>query len=224
VRPDRRSQTGASGSRFQFARGFAVTGILAVALFVTSQASDAEYEDTGGTFTISFDDTIWTIKSGDDGDFSVDCASGACAGNVAGCSGSRMWVPFASVGRLTREFDAKETERAVLDGLAKEKAAREKGKTPGPDDFPPTVVKPYTLKHSRSGQPFHESEYRVSFDGPLTRFLSFSTGARSHSIAIVCHVPEERLSEWRPRIDALIEGFRPAPDPFWLRWLGFIGL
>jgi hypothetical protein len=29
---------------------------------------------------------------------------------------------------------------------------------------------------------------------------------------------------WRPRIDSLIEGFRTAPDPSWLRWLEYIGL
>jgi hypothetical protein len=56
------------------------------------------------------------------------------------------------------------------------------------------------------------------------RFLSFSTAARSYSVAIVCQAPEERLSIWRPRFDALIEGFKAAPDPFWLRLLARIGL
>jgi hypothetical protein len=56
------------------------------------------------------------------------------------------------------------------------------------------------------------------------RFLSFSTAARSHSVAIVCQAPEDRLSIWRPRFDALIEGFKAARDPFWLRWLSRIGL
>ncbi|MGV3634818.1 MAG: hypothetical protein ACO1NY_10760, partial [Pseudorhodoplanes sp.] len=169
-------------------------------------------------------ETIWTIKSGDDGDFTIDCAREACDGIVVGCSGSRNWVPLASVGRLTREFDPKSTEQAVIDGLAKEKAEREKGKTPGPQDIPPQVVTPYTLNYNRAGHPFYDSDYRVSFDGPVIRFLSFSTGARSHSIAIVCHVPEDRLAAWRTRIDALIEGFQPAPDPIWLRLLAIIGL
>lgn len=224
MRPDRSSKTGAIGSRFQFRRLLS-GGVAAAALvFGAAAALGADYRDTAGAFTIAYDEAVWSIKSNEGGDFSIDCVAEACAGNVAGCSGSRLWVPLASVGRLTREFDAKDTERAVLDSLAKEKAEREKGKAPGAEDIPPTVVKPYTLAHTGAGHPFYDSDYRVSFDGPVTRFLSFSTGARSYSIAIVCHVPESHLSVWRPRIDALIEGFKPAPDPFWLRWLAHIGL
>lgn len=201
----------------------------AVLVFGASAASGADYKDTAGVFTIAYDGTIWSIKSDDSGDFSIDCTREACDGVTVGCSGSRIWVPLASVGRLTREFDAKSTEQAVIEGLAKEKAEREKGKTPGvgapgAEDIHPQVVKPYTLSYSRDGHPFYDSDYRVSFDGVATRFLSFSTGARSNSIAIVCHAPEDRLDVWRPRIDALIEGFKPAPDPFWLRWLAAIGL
>jgi hypothetical protein len=138
-------------------------------------------------------------------------------------------VPVASVGRLTRGFDAKDTERAVMEGLATEKASREKelgqsGASIDAADVPPEVVKPYTLAQTRNGHPFYESEYRASFGARVTRFLSLSTGARSHSIAIVCHVPEDQLAIWRPRFDALIGGFQPAPEPFWLRWLAYFGL
>lgn len=225
MRSARRSQTGAFGSRFQFGRSFGGACVAVAAFLLTAAVSfGGEYKDPAGTFTIAHDDTIWTIKSGDDGDFAIACVREACDAVAVGCSGSRIWVPLASVGRLTREFDQKGTEQAVIEGLAKEKAEREKGKTPGAENVPPAVVKPYTLGYTRTGHPIYGSDYRVSFDGPVTRFLSFSTGARSHSIAIVCHVPEDRLAVWRPRIDALIEGFRPAPEPFWLRWLAAIGL
>lgn len=224
MRTDRRTQTGAVSSRFRFRQVFGGACVAAALGFSPALSFGAAYKDPSGAFTIAHDDTVWTINSGGDGDFSIECSREACEGVTVGCSGSRLWVPLASVGRLIREFDLKGTEQAVIDGLAKEKAEREKGRTPGPEDVPPHVVKPYTLGHSSAGHPFYDSDYRVSFEGPVMRFLSFSTGARSHSIAIVCHVPENRLSVWRPRIEALIEGFQPAPDPFWLRWLAVIGL
>ena len=225
MRPDSRPRTGANGSRFRFGRAIACACAVAAVLSGAAAASRAAYKDSAGVFTISHDDTIWTIAAGDDGEFSVACAREACKGVVVGCSGSRLWVPLASVGRLSREFDAKATESTILDSLAEEKARSDKA-TNASDavDVPPQVVKPYTLSAGRDGHPFYESEYRVSFGGRVTRFLSFSTGARSHSIAIVCHVPEDQLAIWRPRLDALIDGFEPAPDPFWLRWLAYIGL
>jgi hypothetical protein len=172
---------------------------------------------------MAYDDMVWSITPGADDEFSIACKPGACEGIAVGCSGSRLWVPLASVGRLTREFDTKATETTVIDGLAREQAARDKTAA-DTEIVPPEVVKPYTLNYRRDGHPFYDSDYRASLSGQMTRFLSFSTGARSHSIAIVCHVPESRLPVWRPRIDALIEGFKPMPDPFWLRWLAHIGL
>jgi hypothetical protein len=221
-----RSDTGAAGSRFQFSR--IPIAFVTAALLVASAtcAAAGEFRDSAGAFTIAYDEAIWRIAPGGEaGSFEVRCQSEACGGIVAGCSGSRLWVPFASVGRLTREFDARDTERAVMLGLAAEKASTDKAnKTPNAEDVAPAVVKPYTLMHTRAGHPVHDSDYRVSLGGRVTRFLSFSTAARSHSIALVCHVPEERLEVWRPRFDALIEGFRAAPEPFWLRWLGYVGL
>lgn len=225
MRPDRWSQTGAIGSRFQF--GLVLNGwsIAAALLLAASTAFGAGYKDTAGAFTIAYDEAIWTIKSDADGDFSVDCAREACDGVTVGCSGSRLWVPLASVRRLMRQFDMKATEQTIVDGLAKEQGASETSQAKSDvEKVPPEVVKPYTLNYSRDGQPFYDSDYRASFGGRVTRFLSFSTGARSYSIAIVCHVPEDRIAVWRPRIDALIDGFKPAPDPFWLRWLAYIGL
>jgi hypothetical protein len=199
--------------------------LLFLSFVPVTHAFAAEYRDSAAVFTIAYDDAIWTIKPGDDGEFAVACARGACDGAVVGCSGSRLWVPLASVGRLTREFDSSATERTVLDGLARERAANARASAvPGAEDVAPEVVKPYTLTYSRDGHPIYESDFRASVGPGVTRFLSFSTAARSHSIALVCHVPESRLPVWRPRIDALIEGFKPAPDPFWLRWLAYIGL
>ena len=200
-------------------------GAAAALVFGAAAAFGAKYKDSAGAFTIAYDDTIWTAKPGDDGEFAVACARGACDGAVVGCSGSRLWVPLASAGRLTREFDASATERTVLDGLARERAANARATAEsGAVDVAPEVVKPYTLAYSRDGHPIYESDFRASVGQGVTRFLSFSMAARSHSIALVCHVPESRLPVWRPRIDALIEGFKPVRDPFWLRWLAYIGL
>jgi hypothetical protein len=199
--------------------------VVPAAIMFAAAASAAEYRDTAGAFTMAYDEAIWTIRAESDGDFSVACTSEACAGSAAGCSGSRLWVPLATVGRLTREFDAKDTERAVMDGLSAQKASADKTRAESdPEDVVPEVVKPYTLMHTRAGHPVYDSEYRAALGGRVTRFLSFSTAARSYSIAIVCHVPEDRLEVWRPRFEALIEGFRPAPEPFWLRWLAYFGL
>ncbi len=224
-----RFETGANGSRFHVRRVLAGGAIASLLLLGAASALGADYKDSAGAFTLPYDETIWSIAGDGDGDFSVSCRPDACQGIVAACSGSRVWVPVASVGRLIRGFDAKDTERAVMEGLAAEKASREKERAQtgtGIDaaDVPPEVVKPYTLAQTRNGHPFYESEYRVSFGGGVTRFLSLSTGARSHSIAIVCHVPEEQFAIWRPRFDSLIGGFQPAPEPFWFRWLAYIGL
>jgi hypothetical protein len=125
---------------------------IAAAIVFADAAIGAEYRDTAGAFTLSYDEAIWTVTSGPASeDFSIACKSGGCEGVTAGCSGSRLWVPLASIGRLTREFDAKETERAILDSLAKEKAEREQGKAVRADNVPPQVVKPYTLNHTSGG-------------------------------------------------------------------------
>lgn len=185
----------------------------------------AEYRDSAGAFTMPYDETVWSITPGAEGEFSIACKAESCAGIVAGCSGSRLWVPLASVNRLTREFEATDTEKAIIEGLVAEKAATEKAnRQPDADNGPPTVVKPYTLMHTRDGHPVYDSDYRVSLGGRWTRFLSFSTAARSYSIAMVCHVPEDALAVWRPRFDALIADFRPSPQPFWLRLLERLGL
>ena len=224
-----RFETGAIGSRFHVRRMLAGGCVAAIILLGRTFAFGAEYADSVGAFTLPYDETLWSIAGDADGDFSVACRPEACRGVVAACSGSRIWVPVASVGRLTRGFDAKGTERAVMQGLTAEKASRDKenaqsGTGIDSADVPPEVVKPYTLTQTRNGHPFYGSEYRVSLGGRVTRFLSLSTGARSHSIAIVCHVPEDQLAIWRPRFDALIGGFQPAPEPFWLRWLAYLGL
>jgi hypothetical protein len=219
-----RFETGANGSRFHVRRALAGVSVATVIPFAATAAFGADYRDSAGAFTLPYDETIWTISGDREGDFSVACKPDTCRGFVVACTGSRVWVPLASVGRLTREFDAADTERAVVAGLAQEKAARDKDKVPDAEDVPPEVVKPYTLAYSRDGHPFYGSDYRVSFGGRVTRFLSFSTAARSHSIAIVCHAPEEGFVTWRPRFEALIDGFKPVPDPFWLRWLAYIGL
>jgi len=111
-----------------------------------------------------------------------------------------------------------------MQGLAAQQAATDKTTTAHAQDIARAAVKPYTLMHTRTGQPVYDSDYRVSLGGRVTRFLSFSTAARSHSIAMVCHVREDALAVWRPRFDALIEDFRPAPEPFWLRVLAYLGL
>jgi hypothetical protein len=224
-----RIETGAIGSRFHVRRMLTGGCVAAIILLGRTVVFGAEYADSVGTFTLPYDETLWSITGDGDGDFSVACRPEACRGVAAACSGSRIWVPVSSVRRLISGFDAEDTARAVIEGLAAEKASSEKeraqsGAASDAADVPPEVVKPYTLAQTRNGHPFYESEYRVSFSGRVTRFLSFSTGARSHSIAIVCHVPEDQLAIWRPRFDALIGGFKPAPDPFWLRWLAYIGL
>jgi hypothetical protein len=203
-----------------------VASVTALTVLAAGSVLAAEYRDGNGVFSMAYDEAIWRISPGSDGDFSIACLRETCDGIVAGCSASRLWVPLATVGRLTRGFDAKETERAILEGLGAEKAStdKEKGSVAVADDVAPEVVKPYTLMHIGDGHPVYDSEYRVSLGGRVTRFLSFSTAARSHSIAVVCHVPEDRLPIWRPRFDALIGGFKPAPQPFWLRWLEALGL
>lgn len=224
-----RIETGAIGSRFHFRRVLTGGCVAAIILLGRTSAFGAEYADSAGAFTLPYDETVWRIAGDREGDFSVACQPEACQGILAACSGSRIWVPVASVGRLIREFDAKDTERGVMEGLAAEKASHAKEharSSAGFDtaDVPPEVVKPYALAQTRNSHPFYESEYRVSLGGRVTRFLSFSTAARSHSIAVVCHVPEDQLAIWRPRFDALIRGFTPTPEPFWLRWLTYIGL
>ncbi|HWV44204.1 hypothetical protein [Pseudorhodoplanes sp.] len=216
-----RTRTGAFGSRFSFGGIASALVAVAAAITIALPVCAAEYRDDAGVFTISYDEAVWTFTPGTGGGFTIDCAPKACGGTDTSCFAGRLWVPLASVARLTREFDAKDTERAVLDGLIREKAERDKGNA---DTGAPEVVQPYRLIHTSIGHPVYASDYRVSLSGQLMRFLSFSTAARSYSVAIVCRAPQDALSVWRPRIDALIEGFRPAPDPFWLRWLARFGL
>ncbi len=203
-----------------------IPGMLAAALCLPAGA--AEYRDPKDVFTISYDDAIWTIGARAEGEFEIECASEACAGVRVGCSFSRIWVPFGTTRLLTRSFDTKDTERTLIDVLAKQKAVTDKETTARPPDaeeVEPTLMVPYHLRHVGSGaHPVHEAEMRVSFAGTVHRFISISTGARSYSLAIVCFAPESRIELWRPRIDKLIEGFRPGPQPFWLRWLERLGL
>jgi hypothetical protein len=46
---------------------------------------------------------------------------------------------------------------------------------------------------------------------------------RSYSLAFVRYAPESRIADWRPRFDALMEGFWHGTRPFWLRWLERLG-
>lgn len=206
--------------------GIALAGLLAAAIF--SPAGAAEYRDPKGVFVLSYDDTIWTIKHDTEGEIEIECTREACDGINAGCSASRVWVPFGTTKILTESFDARDTERTLIDVLAKQKAVSDKetaDRPPDAEEVEPTLTVPYTLRHIGGGaHPIHEAELRVSFAGIVNRFISISTGARSYSMAFVCYVPEKRLAEWRPRFDALIEGFRPRPQPFWLRWLERLGL
>ncbi len=187
----------------------------------------AEYRDPKGVFTIAYDEAIWTIKPGADGEIEIECATEACDGAATGCSLSRVWVPFGTTKILTDSFDARDTERMLIEVLAKQKAITDKETPERPSDaqeVEPALTTPYALRHIGVGaHPIHEAELRVSFAGVVNRFISISTGARSYSLAFVCYVRESRLAEWRPRIDSLIEGFRPGPQPFWLRWLERLG-
>jgi hypothetical protein len=190
-------------------------------------AGAAEYRDPKDVFTISYDEAVWTIKPGADGEIEIECAKPACAGTNIGCSVSRIWVPFGTTKILTESFDARDTENTLIDVLAKQKAIADKETTDRPPDAEeaaPTLMVPYTLRHVGGTHPVHEAELRVSFAGSVNRFISISTSASGYSMAFVCYAPEKRIAEWRPRFDALIEGFRPGPQPFWLRWLERLGL
>jgi hypothetical protein len=191
-------------------------------------ACAAEYRDPKAVFTMTYDEAVWTFKPGSDGELEIECTKEACAGGGAGCSVSRVWVPFGTIKILTSSFDTKDTERTLIEVLAKQKAISDQETTARPPDaeeVAPTLMVPYTLRYVGGGaHPIHEAELRVSFAGVANRFLSISTGARSYSLAFVCYSRESRIADWRPRFDALMEGFRPGPPPFWLRWLERLGL
>jgi hypothetical protein len=191
-------------------------------------AGAAEYRDPRAVFTMTYDEAIWTFKPGSDGELEIECTKEACAGGTAGCSVSRVWMPLGTIRILTSSFDAKDTERVLIDVLSKQKAVSDKEtseRAPDAEEVEAQLVTPYALRYLRGGEhPVYEAELRVSFAGVVNRFRSISTGARSYSLAFVCYARESQIAQWRPRFDALIEGFRPGPQPFWLRWLEAIGL
>lgn len=208
-----------------------VTPLVAALLLmgaVGMPALAAEYRDPKGVFTLSYDEAIWTFAPDADGDLDIKCTPQACQGVTTGCSVSRIWVPFGTIKRLTDSFDAKNIERTLIEVLAKHKATSDKETAErGPDavEVEPTLIVPHHLRYTRGGaHPIHEAELRVSFAGVANRFLSISTAARSYSLASVCYVREDQLALWRPRFDALIEGFQPGAAPFWLRWMERLGL
>jgi hypothetical protein len=193
-----------------------------------SPAGSSEYRDPNGVFSLSIDDAVWIVRHDADGDLEIACTKDKCEGANIGCSVSKIWVPFGTTKLLTETFDAKDTERTLIEVLAKQKAITDQETSDRPADageVEPTLIAPYALRHIGGGaHPIHEAELRVSFAGTVHRFISISTGARSYSLAFICYAPESRIGEWRPRFDALMEGFRPGPPPFWLRWLERLGL
>jgi hypothetical protein len=178
-------------------------------------ASAAEYRDPKNAFGFSYDETVWQTDIDKSGEFGLSCARDACKGAHVGCYVDKERVLFGSVERIMKRLDPERIAAEQMEAFAAQKAELEKSvaSTVTWDrgaDFAPQLVEPYA-RHTIAGHPVMRAEFRMSMAGKSARYVSYLTASGSHSIAVVCHANEEAIGEWRPRFEALMAGFQPAP-------------
>lgn len=195
-----------------FHRMVVATGLL---LAATASASTADYRDPKNVFGFSYDDSIWSLDIDANGDFGLQCKPESCKSAVTGCYVNKQRVLFGSVERIMQSFNTERIAQEQIAAFVEEKVAVEKdldGKI-GWDkaaDVPPQVVQAYAPREI-AGHPFLQAEFRMSMAGQAARYVSYMTASGSHSIAIVCHATESAIDDWRPRFEALMGSFQPAP-------------
>jgi hypothetical protein len=188
-------------------------GLLGVAM-VTAQA--AEYRDPRNVFAFNYDDTIWDLDVDASGDFGLQCKPEACQGAISGCYVNTQRVPLGSVDRIMKSFDPARIAQEQIGAFAEQKAELEKSVASNVTwdkaaDVAPQLVTPYASRRI-AGHPVLQAEFRMSMAGQAARYVSYLTAAGSHSIAVVCHASEGAIADWRPRFEALMTAFDPAPN------------
>jgi hypothetical protein len=193
-------------------RALAAACALAAA---NAAAPAAEYRDPNNVFAFAYDDKIWQTEIDKDG-FGLTCRPDACKTAQVGCFVETERVPSGSVERIMKNLDSARIAREQLEVFAKRKAELEKtvGSAVTWDrtaDTPPRLIAPYAA-HRIGGHPALKAEFAVTMAGNAARYVSYLTAAGNHSIAVVCHAPDSAIAAWRPRFEALMAGFRPAPE------------
>lgn len=208
----------------QFRTGFSAMSVwsfrrMAIAtcvlLAAATSAFAAEYRDPENVFAFTYDDNLWSLDIDASGEFGVECKPDACQGAIAGCSLSKQHVPLGSVARIMKTFDGAEVAREQIAAFAEQKAELERTVASAVSwdreaDVPPQLVQPYR-PWSFSRHPVQQAEFRMSMAGQTARYVSYMTAAGSYSVAMVCHATEAQIETWRPRFDALMAAFQPAP-------------
>ena len=189
---------------------------LCVSFFAAAPALAAEFRDPKNVFVITYDETVWSLDTDASGDFGVECQDAACKGSFAGCSLSKQRSPHRSAEHIMQSFDAEGIAREQLAAFAAQKAELEDAvagtvRWDKSADVMPELVQPYA-RVQIGGRPVLQAEYRMSMAGSLARYVSYMTATASHSIAMVCHAAEADIETWRPRFEALMAAFRPAPS------------
>jgi hypothetical protein len=192
-------------------------GLLGVAM-VTAQitADAAEYRDPRNVFAFKYDDTVWVSDIDANGDFGLQCKPEACQGAISGCYVNTQRVLLGSVDRIMKSFDPERIAQEQIEAFAEQKAELEKSVASNVTwdkaaDVAPQLVAPYAPRRI-AGHPVLQAEFRMSMAGQAARYVSYLTAAGTHSIAVVCHASEGAIAEWRPRFEALMAAFDPAPN------------
>jgi hypothetical protein len=175
----------------------------------------AEYRDPRNVFGFSYDDSLWSLDIDQSGEFGLACSEGACQGAVVGCSVEKERVPSGTVARIMKGFDPEQIAAGQMQAFAAQKAELETSLASAATwdraaDVPPQLVEPYAPR-TIAGHPVLRAEFRMSMAGNAARYVSYLTAAGSHSVAVVCHASEAAIDAWRPRFEALMAGFQPAP-------------
>lgn len=191
---------------------------LAIALLGVAMvaAQAAEYRDPKNIFGFNYDENVWALDIDADGDFGLQCKPDACKGALAGCYVNKQRVVFGSVDRIMKSFDPERVAQEQLQAFSEQKADLEKSVASNVTwdraaDVPPQVVEAYAPRRI-GGHPVLQAEFRMSMAGQVARYVSYLTAAGSHSLAVVCHASEPAIDEWRPRFEALMAAFQPAPS------------
>jgi hypothetical protein len=188
---------------------------MAVLAAAIGMAPAAEYRDPKNVFGFSYDEALWQTDIDQSGEFGLACRPDACKGAIVGCSVEKERVLFGSVARIMKSFDPERIAAEQIQAFAEQKAELERSVASAVTwdrsaDFAPQLVEPYT-RHMIAGHPVMRAEFRMSMAGKTGRYVSYLTAAGSHSVAVVCHASEDVIAEWRPRFEALMAGFQPAP-------------
>lgn len=196
-------------------RTFARVGAAAALLLALSAAPAfaAEYRDPKGAFTLTFDDSIWSVDK-DDAAFGLECRKEACGDASIGCTFIKQQTPLLSTKGVMALLAGGGVAKDLVDVLAETKEAQEKdvaeraGRKTWDDryDVPAHLAEGPTQRQI-GAHSFVHAEIRVSVFGKVTRYISFATAGNSHMFPIMCQAHEAAMGEWRPRFEALMASF-----------------